>query len=191
MADKLTPEQRHKCMSNIHGKDTKPEMKVRKALFALGYRYRIHVKKLPGKPDIVMPKYRTIIYVNGCFWHGHKGCRYFILPSSNQQFWKDKIERNQERDNVDYARAEALGWKVITLWECELKSDKFDSTINSLTDSLKENKLSWEKYIQSRKEQRLLDLSAKKENKRKKEILDEEVSKKYHIPAKIKKLSQE
>lgn len=191
MADKLSPQQRHKCMSSIHSKDTKPEMKVRKALFGRGYRFRIHVKRLPGSPDIVLPKYRTVIFVNGCFWHGHNGCRYYILPSSNQEFWKSKIERNQERDSVDNARLEALGWNVITLWECELKSDKFEKTLSYVVSSLDTNKNKWETYLQSRKEQRQKDILTKKENRKRQKDLEDEISRQYHIPGKVKRLSQE
>lgn len=96
--DKMTPEQRHHCMSSIRSKNTKPEMVVRRYLFSRGFRFRVNVKRLPGTPDIVLRKYRTVIFVNGCFWHGHEGCKYFVLPKSNVEFWKDKIERNRRRD---------------------------------------------------------------------------------------------
>lgn len=108
-------------MSRIHGRDTKPEVIVRKYLFAKGLRYRKNDKRFPGHPDIVFPKYKTVIFVHGCFWHGHEGCRYFRIPSSNVEFWEVKIRRNRERDKKDAAELEKLGWKVITVWECRIR----------------------------------------------------------------------
>lgn len=122
MADVMTPEQRSRCMAAIKGKDTKPEMIVRKYLFSRGLRFRIQVRKLPGTPDIVLPKYKTVIFVNGCFWHGHEGCKYFRLPKSNVEFWEAKIERNVARDVRNEAELNALGWRVIRAWECEIKT---------------------------------------------------------------------
>lgn len=109
----MTAEQRSRCMAAIKGKDTKPEMIVRKYLFSRGLRFRVQVRKLPGTPDIVLPKYKTAIFVNGCFWHGHEGCKYFRLPKSNVEFWKEKIERNIERDKESMQALLDLGWKVI------------------------------------------------------------------------------
>ncbi len=126
-------------MSRIKGKDTRPELKLRKALFAAGFRYRVNVKNLPGKPDIVMKKYKTALFVHGCFWHAHQNCRYFKLPSSNQEFWKAKIGGNVERDKRNVKSLEDQGWNVIEVWECELKKDKFESTISQLKLKLKEN----------------------------------------------------
>ena len=120
MADVMTPEQRSRCMAAIKGKDTKPEMIVRKYLFSRGLRFRVQVRKLPGNPDIVLPKYKTVIFVNGCFWHGHEGCRYFRLPKSNVEFWEEKIERNVARDFRNEAELKALGWRVVRVWECEI-----------------------------------------------------------------------
>ena len=108
-------------MSRIKGKDTKPEEIVRKYLFSQGFRYRKNDKRLPGKPDIVIPKYRTVIFVNGCFWHKHEGCRYFVWPKSNPQFWKEKIEGTVERNQKKTAELTAAGWRVLVIWECELK----------------------------------------------------------------------
>ncbi len=122
MADVMTPEQRSRCMAAIKGKDTKPELIVRKYLFSRGLRFRVQVRKLPGNPDIVLPKYKTVIFVNGCFWHGHEGCRYFRLPKSNIEFWKEKIKRNVARDFRNEAELKALGWRVIRVWECEIKT---------------------------------------------------------------------
>lgn len=107
-------------MSGIRGKNTKPELAVRKALFAQGFRYRLHVKNLPGKPDIVLPKYRTVIFVHGCFWHGHN-CRLFRIPSSNRAFWRAKIRRNQENDRKAVGALRKGGWRVISVWECGLR----------------------------------------------------------------------
>ena len=119
--DKLNAHQRHYCMSRIRGKNTKPEILVRKGLHARGFRFRLHNKKLLGSPDIVLPKYGVAIMVNGCFWHGHKGCRYATKPKTNVGFWETKIARNLHRDEVTNAHLEALGWHVITVWECELR----------------------------------------------------------------------
>ena len=122
MADVMTPKQRSRNMAAIKGKDTKPELIVRKYLFSRGLRFRIQVRKLPGNPDIVLPKYKTVIFVNGCFWHGHEGCKYFRLPKSNVGFWEEKIERNVARDVRNEAELTALGWRVIRVWECEIKT---------------------------------------------------------------------
>ena len=122
MADVMTPEQRSRCMAAIKGKDTKPELIVRKYLFSRGLRFRVQVRKLSGNPDIVLPKYKTVIFVNGCFWHGHEGCKYFRLPKSNVEFWEAKIERNVARDVRNEAELKALGWRVVRVWECEIKT---------------------------------------------------------------------
>lgn len=108
-------------MAAVHSKNTRPEMIVRKWLWSHGYRYRLNHPRLPGKPDIVMRKYRTCIFVNGCFWHGHEGCRYYRIPKSNTEFWVKKIRRNQERDREVCRQLAAMGWHSIVIWECELK----------------------------------------------------------------------
>lgn len=108
-------------MSCIKGKNTKPEEIVRKYLFSQGFRYRKNDKRLPGTPDIVLPKYKTVIFVNGCFWHGHEGCRYFVVPKTNTEFWVNKIETNKQRDIRKKNELQALGWKVLVVWECQLK----------------------------------------------------------------------
>ena len=136
MADKLTPEQRHRCMSRIRGRNTKPELIVRKFLFARGIRYRIHVRRLPGCPDIVLRKYRTVIFVNGCFWHGHEGCRYYVLPKSNTAFWQNKIERNRRRDLDERIRLRDMGWHVIQVWECQLRPKVRQETLEGLVYTL-------------------------------------------------------
>ena len=137
MADVLTPEQRRYNMSRIRSQNTKPEELVRKYLFSQGFRYRKNDARLPGKPDIVLPKYKTVIFVNGCFWHGHNGCRYFIWPKSNEEFWKNKIESNISRDDMNFNLLRQLGWNVIIIWECELKKAVRQKTFGELVDSLK------------------------------------------------------
>jgi len=109
-------------MSRIRGKDTKPEMIVRKYLFSKGYRYRLHYKNLPGKPDIVLPKFRTIIFIHGCFWHGHEGCKYFVVPKTRTTWWLDKIGRNKQLDDDNFLKLSAQGWKVLVIFECELRN---------------------------------------------------------------------
>jgi len=119
-------------MSRIRSKDTKPEMTVRKYLFAQGFRYRLHDKKLSGKPDIVLPKYKTVIFIHGCFWHGHEGCRYFVIPKTRTEWWLNKINGNKIKDEGDAFRLKADGWKILTIWECDLKSQCRASTLSAL-----------------------------------------------------------
>ena len=123
-------------MSRIRGKNTKPEELVAKYLFSQGFRYRRNVKKLPGTPDIVMKKYKTVIFINGCFLHAHEGCKYFVLSDNNKEFWKEKLFRNRERDFEKKVQLEKLGWKVITIWECQLKKDKIDETLENLKEKI-------------------------------------------------------
>ncbi|WP_298073042.1 very short patch repair endonuclease [uncultured Bacteroides sp.] len=136
MSDTLTNEQRHHCMSQIRSKNTKPEVLVRKELFRRGYRYRINVSKLPGKPDIVLPKYKTVIFVNGCFWHGHEGCKHFVLPKSNVEYWQAKIRSNQRRDKNAIIMLQQIGWNVITIWECNLTVPLFLETIDKIETAI-------------------------------------------------------
>ena len=137
MADVHTPEQRSFNMSRIRNKNTKPEELVRKYLFAQGFRYRKNDIRLPGKPDIVLPKYKTVIFVNGCFWHGHTGCKYFVWPKNNEEFWKQKIGRNMERDAEVHQLLKDMGWFVIDVWECELKKNNAPQTLENLVKQLK------------------------------------------------------
>lgn len=139
MSDVHTKEQRSYNMSQIRAVNTKPEEMVRKYLFSHGFRYRKNDKRFPGKPDIVLPKYKTIIFVNGCFWHGHEGCRYFIWPKSNESFWKEKITRNIERDKKTKIELTGRGWNVLTVWECELKRDVFEQTMANIIDKIRLN----------------------------------------------------
>ena len=138
MADVHTPKQRSYNMSRIRGEDTKPEKLVRKYLFARGFRYRKNDARLPGKPDIVLPKYKTVIFVNGCFWHAHEGCRYFVWPKNNGDFWQAKILGNVERDKKTYSQVEELGWKGLVVWECELKKTLRDEQLSSLVSEIKQ-----------------------------------------------------
>ncbi|WP_313611871.1 very short patch repair endonuclease [Chryseobacterium arthrosphaerae] len=137
MADVHSKETRSYNMSRIKGKNTKPEMLVRKFLFSQGLRYRLYSKKLPGKPDIVLPRYKTVIFVNGCFWHGHEGCRYFVVPKTRTDFWLNKINVNIQNDNKISGLLENMGWQVITVWECELKKEKRESALCMLINNIK------------------------------------------------------
>lgn len=136
MSDKMTPEQRHFCMSQIKGKNTKPEIMVRKWLWHNGYRYRLNDKRLPGRPDIVLPKLKTVIFVNGCFWHGHDVCGNYRPPKSNTEFWAQKIERNKARDSENHRQLKLAGWNVLVVWECQLKKDSRAETLYALTVNL-------------------------------------------------------
>ena len=124
MADIKSKEDRSRNMAAIKGKDTKPEMIVRKYLFSMGLRFRVHVKKLAGSPDIVLPKYKTVIFVNGCFWHAHEGCKNYRLPKSNEFYWEQKIRRNKARDIANEFVLKSQGWNVINVWECQIKNIK-------------------------------------------------------------------
>lgn len=119
-------------MSKIKGKDTKPELLVRKFLHKNGFRYRIHVKSLPGKPDIVLPKYKTVIFVQGCFWHGHAGCKYYVVPKTRTDWWLNKIHRTVSKDEINKQLLLSNGWRVIEIWECELKNSLAENTLGSL-----------------------------------------------------------
>jgi DNA mismatch endonuclease (patch repair protein) len=132
MADVHTKEQRSYNMSRIKGKDTKPEMLVRKFLHAQGFRYKLHDKSLPGKPDIVLPKYKTVIFIHGCFWHGHNNCKYFTIPKTRTEWWRNKIETNKANDVKAVKALRKEGWKIITVWECKLKPAKVEKTLTSL-----------------------------------------------------------
>lgn len=134
--DKLTLQQRHKNMAAIRSKDTKPEILVRRFLWSRGFRYRLNNPRLPGHPDIVLHKYRTCIFVNGCFWHGHEGCKYFVMPKTNTDFWRKKILRNKERDREEQQQLAQMGWHVIVVWECKLKPNSREKTLESLAYTL-------------------------------------------------------
>jgi DNA mismatch endonuclease (patch repair protein) len=136
MADVHNKATRSYNMSQIKSKDTKPEILVRKFLFANGYRYKLHDKTLPGKPDIVLPKYKTVIFINGCFWHGHKGCKYFVVPKTRTKWWLDKIVANKKNDAKKRKLISKLGWSVITIWSCDLKKQKVDKTLSKLLKAI-------------------------------------------------------
>lgn len=160
MTDTMTPEQWHRCMSHIKGSGTKPELKVRRWLWSHGYRYRLNVKSVPGKPDIVLRTYRTAIFVNGCFWHGHGVAEPPVksyelrdksdlinsacckIPTTNREFWVAKIRRNQERDQENYRVLQENGWQVIVVWECQLTPKKLEHTMREVALLLEENMLS-------------------------------------------------
>ncbi|MDO7874726.1 very short patch repair endonuclease [Hymenobacter sp. ASUV-10] len=136
MADVLTPAQRHLNMSRIRGKDTKPEMLVRQYLHGRGLRYRLHVKGLPGKPDMVFPGLRTVVFIHGCFWHQHEGCRYFVVPKTRTDFWMEKIGRNVANDKRQQEELKNQGWRVLVVWECELRPLHQERTLERLFYSL-------------------------------------------------------
>jgi len=136
MTDIHSSEIRSYNMSQIKGKNTKPEILVRKFLFSKGFRYRINVKSLQGSPDIVLKKYRTAIFINGCFWHGHDHCKYYVIPKTKTDWWVSKITSNKLRDKKNIDHLEKEGWNVIVIWECELKKDKIDLTLNNLTGQI-------------------------------------------------------
>lgn len=124
-------------MSRIRGTNTKPELLVRKYLFSQGFRYKINDKKLPGKPDVVLPKYKTVIFINGCFWHGHDGCRYFVVPKTRTEWWLSKIKMTKLNDNINHMALKNIGWKVLIIWECELRPDRRDETLSRICNVLK------------------------------------------------------
>ncbi|WP_024469446.1 very short patch repair endonuclease [Treponema pedis] len=134
--DKFSQKKRSEIMSKISGKETKPEILVRKYLFAKGFRYRKNVKTLPGKPDIVLPKYKTVIFVNGCFWHGHKNCKKAALPTTNFNFWKEKIDKNIIRDRKNISDLKKMGYNVIVVWQCTLTIKRRDETLEKVTRAL-------------------------------------------------------
>lgn len=140
MADVHESSVRSYNMSKIKGKDTKPEMIVRKYLFSNNYRYRLHDKRLSGKPDIVLKKYNTVIFVHGCFWHKHDSCKYFIVPKTRTDWWLKKINKNVENDHQHYKELKRLGWNIIIIWECELRPKNREATLELLLKSL-ENEL--------------------------------------------------
>ena len=157
--EKLTPEQRHKTMAAIRSKNTKPELMVRRGLWRMGFRYRLNSPRLPGHPDLVLRKYRTCVFVNGCFWHGHgaelegeepsgtKGC--CAIPTTNQAFWVAKIRRNQERDQRNYQLLQENGWQVIVVWECQLTPKQIEHTMREVELLLNNNMLARYKHSPS------------------------------------------
>ena len=135
MADVFSKQDRSRIMGAVKGKNTRPELMVRSLLHRMGYRFRLHRKDLPGKPDIVLPKYRTVIFVHGCFWHRHKGCKYASMPATNTEFWTAKFEANTKRDKSNVKALKKTGWKVLIVWQCELKAE--DKLARKLRSKLK------------------------------------------------------
>ena len=163
-------------MSRIRSVSTKPEILLRKSLWRRGFRYRMNAKNLPGSPDIILPKYKTTIFVHGCFWHGHKGCKNYTIPKTNTDFWTDKIARNQERDQEVWRQLEALGWAVIIVWECQLKKSAIVETVDHIEAEIKRNggslrrtkeerKQTKECYRKERKAQKEIEETVKTETK--------------------------
>ena len=190
MPDRMTPEQRHDCMASIHSEDTRPEQAVRRELWHRGYRFRKCVRTLPGTPDIVLSKYRTCIFVNGCFWHGHKGCSKFVMPKTRTEFWANKIARNQERDLVNIQRLESIGWSAITVWECELGKSSIENTMEKIESMLEENRTKWEAYQAHRRESRKFAIEQARRRREVNAIIEAELKKRFSIPERIKRLSR-
>ena len=141
MFDKHDPKTRSYNMSRIRSKDTRPEILVRKYLHNNGFRYRLHVKSLPGNPDIVLKKYKTVIFVNGCFWHGHEGCEDFILPKSNREYWIPKIQKNMKNDLNNKEKLVRMKWNVFVIWECQLKKNNVEENLIKLTETIREKRI--------------------------------------------------
>lgn len=192
MPDTLSQTQRSYNMSRIRGRNTKPEILVRKGLHARGFRFRLHNKKLPGSPDVVLPKYGVAIMVNGCFWHGHKGCRYATKPKSNVEFWETKIARNRHRDEVTAAHLEALGWTVITIWECELHtSSLLDDRLNTLAEEIRRAYETKRIKDRDKRQSRVLARKEREELLRRQAKLEAEINSLYPIPKRVKDASEQ
>lgn len=151
MSDILTPSQRHRNMASIRSASTKPELKIRHLLWHRGFRYRVNDRRLPGSPDIVLPKHKTVIFIHGCFWHGHKGCKNYTVPQTNTDFWIAKVARNQERDQEVWRELEAKGWSVIIVWECELKKSVLGETINRIAEEIRQNGEAFRQTLEARR----------------------------------------
>lgn len=149
MSDRISPEHRSWNMAQIKGKDTKIEVKVRKYLFSKGFRFRKNDKRYPGKPDVVLPKYKTAIFINGCFWHMHKGCKMARLPKTNTDFWSEKLSRNVQNDKIHIQQLIEMGWTPITLWECELEKN-FEKTMSEVVDRLQSQLLPQKNHYKER-----------------------------------------
>ena len=162
-------------MSHIRSVNTKPEVALRRALWRRGFRYRVNVKNLPGSPDIVLPKHRTVVFVHGCFWHGHNGCKEYTVPKTNTEFWVNKVARNQERDQEVWRKLEAKGWSVVIVWECELVKAKFAGTVERVTVEIIENGNLYRKHRQERREAREQRLQERKMSEKKKDSLMAEI----------------
>ena len=162
-------------MAAIHSVSTKPEVKLRKELWRKGFRYRKNDKRLPGSPDIVLPKYRTVIFVHGCFWHGHKGCNKYTVPKTNTDFWVEKVAWNRQRDQEVWRQLEAKDWSVMIVWECELEKKRFDETIDRVEKEIIENGRLHEQRQHERKLLREQRLKERREQKARQEALLSEI----------------
>lgn len=192
MPDKLTPSQRSYCMSRIRGKDTKPEILVRKGLHARGFRFRLQERRLPGRPDLTLPRYGVAVMVNGCFWHGHDGCRHATKPKSNSEFWEAKIARNRHRDEVTAAHMEALGWTVITVWECELRGkEAAQARIDALAEEIRRAGAERETARSRRREGRKALKQERERMKERQAALEAEIRRMYPIPRKVRRAAEE
>ena len=176
MADRLSKEERSELMSHIRSVNTKPEVALRRALWRRGFRYRVNVKNLPGSPDIVLPKHRTVVFVHGCFWHAHKGCKIYHLPQTNSEFWLAKVTRNQERDQEVWRQLEAKGWSVVIVWECELAKAKFDGTVERVASEIIEDGDLYRKRRIERREAREQMRQDRKEAEARRQALMKEIS---------------
>ena len=170
----MTIEQRHDCMSRVRSENSGPELKMRRALWHKGFRYWVNAQCLPGRPDIVLPRYSTAIFVHGCFWHGHKDCKYYTIPKTNTVFWMAKVARNQERDQEVWRKLEAKGWSVIIVWECQLKKVNLAETVEQVAEEIVQNgeayqaaqeerKRAWEEYKRERRARKEKELLLLKE----------------------------
>lgn len=171
----MTPEQRFRCMSHNRAQNTGPELSLRHALWRRGFRYRLNYKRLPGRPDIVLPKYRTVIFVHGCFWHGHKDCKNYTVPKTNTEFWVAKVARNQERDQDVWRKLEAMGWSVIIVWECQLKKANLEGTIDRVTGEIVRNGEAYRAALEERRKAREEYQRERKARKEREQTLLEEV----------------
>ena len=168
-------EHRSYVMSKVPSKGTKPEIIVRKYLFSKGYRYRINDKRLPGTPDIVLPKYRSVLFVHGCFWHGHNGCSNYRAAKTNTSFWSAKITRNQERDQEVWRLLEAKGWNVIIIWECQLKKNLIQDTLKRVEAEIINNGIQYVAEREARKAARLAYIQSRRSQSEKENILNAEL----------------
>jgi DNA mismatch endonuclease (patch repair protein) len=179
--------QRSYNMSRIRSKNTTPERIVRNELWHKGYRYRLNDKRLPGTPDLVLPKYRAVIFINGCFWHGHRGCPKYVAPKTNAQFWKEKIASNIARDELNAQRLDTLAWTVITVWECELsKKADLSATIARIEADLQAARTKYEHYLSIRRENREF---ARKQAQKHREILAQ-VEAELNLPKSLRRYAK-
>ena len=161
-------------MSHIRSVNTKPEVALRRALWRRGFRYRVNVKNLPGSPDIVLPKHRTVVFVHGCFWHAHKGCKIYRLPQTNTEFWLAKVKRNQERDQEVWRQLEAKGWSVVIVWECELvKAQIYDTVERVTSEIIEDGDLYRKRRIERREAREQMKLERKESEARRLALMEE------------------